>query len=85
MGDLVRLSARRLEENRGADAPMNVAQRAGRVGVEGPGMSLLASDVGIDSRNRTRLAKLAENDTTEAWLSQRSRTECDEGSVRALR
>src|SRR5450759_1122307 len=73
MRDLVGLSARRLEEDRGTDAPGDVAQRALGIGVERAAVRLLAGDVGVDRRDEARLAELAQHHASKAGLRQRSR------------
>ena len=78
MRDLVGLPAGRLEEDRGADAPVDVAQRPLGVGVERPAVRLLAGDVGVDRRDEPRLAELTEHDAAEAGLRERRRAERDQ-------
>ena len=50
--DLVGLPAGRLEQDRGADTPVDVAQRSLGVGVERLAVRLLAGDVGVDRRDQ---------------------------------
>ena len=48
VGDLVHLPAGRLEQDGGADAAVDVAQRPGRVRVQGAGMRHRTRKVGVD-------------------------------------
>ena len=83
--DLVGLPAGRLEQDRGADAPVDVAQRPLGVGVERLAVRLLAGDVGVDRRDEPRLAELAQHDAAEPGSASGAEPSVISGSVRALR
>ena len=78
MGHLVDLSARRLEQDRRADAPVDVAQRPLRVGVERPGVRHRSRDVGVDGGVEPRLAELPEERRAELGRLERRRAERDQ-------
>ena len=59
MRDLVRLPARRLEEGRRCNAPVDVAQRALGIGVQRSGVAVLAGNVELDRRPEPRLRRAA--------------------------
>ena len=72
------LPARRLEEDRRPDPPVNVPQRPFGIRVERPGVRLLASNVRVNCRDEARLAKLTEYDTPKSGLGEWCRSERDE-------
>ena len=78
MGHLVGLATRRLEENRGADAPVDVAKRTLGVGVESPAVRLPARDVRLNRGDEPRLAELTEHDTSESGFAEWRRPQGDE-------
>ena len=56
VSNLVSLAARRLEEDGGADPPVDIAERPLGVGVERLRVRMLAGDVRVDRGNKARLA-----------------------------
>src|SRR5438105_4627167 len=78
MRSLVALTARRFEQNRRTDAPVDVLERPARVRIERPGMTLLASDVGFDGGLEFRFSKLSKNHSPELGDIERSGAERDE-------
>ena len=50
---------------------MDVAQRPLCVGVERPGVRLVASDIGVNGGGQARFPKLFENDASEPVLTER--------------
>lgn len=77
MGDFVGLPAGGLEKDRGADAPVDVAQRALCIGVERLAVGLLASEISVDRSDQPRLAELAKHHAAEPRLGQRCRAKRD--------
>ena len=75
MRHLLGLPARRLEEDRRPDSPVDVPQRPLGIRVERPGVRLLASNVRVDRRDEARLAKLTEYDTPKSKLFEWCRSE----------
>ena len=66
--DLIDLAARRLEQDRGADPPVDIAQCALSVRVERPRMARLACDVSEDRRIEPGLTELTEHDCPEIGI-----------------
>jgi hypothetical protein len=77
----VGLSARGLEQDRGSDAPVDVAQWSLGIGVERLAVRLLARDVRVDRRDQPRLAELAQHHAAETRLGQRRRAKRDQRLV----
>src|SRR5262249_51172267 len=65
MGHFVNLSARRFEEDHRPNPAVDVAERTGCIGIEGPGMGLGAGDVAVDGGPEPGLSQLSQNHATE--------------------
>ena len=78
VGHLVDLPAGRLEQNGGAGAAVDVAQRPGGVGVERPRMRQRPGEVGVERRVEPVLAQLAQEHGAELRDLQRRRSQRDE-------
>ncbi len=68
-------SIRGLKQDRRGHAPMNVFQRALGVGIQGPAVRHLASNIGLDGGGQPGFSKLAEDRTAELRYVQRGRAE----------
>jgi len=68
MSHLVRLPARRLEQNRRTNATVYVAKWCLGIGIERLAMRLLTGNVGVDRRDESRLSEQTEHDAAKSRL-----------------
>ncbi len=80
----VGLTARRLEQDRRPDPPVDVFERVPGIDVEGTGVGVLAGDVGVDRRQKAGLAELSENNPAKLRNVQRRRAKRDQGLAAGL-